>query len=99
MNQKRTENKSRVLVHIDSPTLDVIVHFRSRDQEILVNVLVHSGAIVEARVRKNYMAPCLYLPDNVSLVFFHGLNAKGNLHSLEHLVNEGGTRVAAFVYG
>ena len=59
-----------------SPTLDVIVHFCSRDQENLIDDLVHNRAIIEPCIRENYVASCLYLPDGVSLGFFHGLRCQ-----------------------
>jgi len=65
MNQKHTKDKGDVLAHVNPPALNIIVHFCSRDQEILINVLVHSVAIIEVHIGEDDMAPRLNLPDEV----------------------------------
>lgn len=68
-NQKHTEDKGHVPAHVNPPALNIIVHFCSRDQEILINVLVHSVAIIEAHIHEDDMSPRLNLPDEVSLSY------------------------------
>lgn len=59
------EDKGHVPAHVNPPALNIIVHFCSRDQEILINVLVHSVAIIEAHIHEDDMSPRLNLLEHL----------------------------------